>query len=664
MLMSTSLIGTSIISCADSEETERLLGDSLLEGKIGETRIEQLLELCDKNVELFPTLTLQYANEIVELGESLSLEEHTADGYNYIGYAYYNNDEINKALYNFQLAYNISIKIDYIHGHAFSKNGYGLVAYAMGDYNSSMKFFDESLEQYTMAGDLFGKGLGLGNKGAVYESLGSYDKAVDHYLEALRLFEEIDNQEEIANISLNIGHVNGQMDNLEQTLEYYSRAMEIYKSIDYDLGIAIASNNLADFLKTIGNYEEAHKSYLNALTIYSEYNKLDEIAAVLNNLGYIFETSGQLEEALEFYNNALDICQTTGNMESCIIYFNNIGSVYHKLGNYDYAIDNHYTALKTAERLSNGRGLESSLRNLAIDYKAIGNLEESNNYYAQYAEIKDALHSQESYKQFANSEVVYETEKKDAQIIEQKEDIIRRQRRNIILLIGIVISLIVLIVVSILGAIISKERKKSDKLLLNILPARVAKELKDTGKTTPESFENVTVYFSDIVSFTKTSAKLDPEFLINELSDIFTTFDNIMELHQCERIKTIGDAYFAVCGLPAPDENHAENIINSSMEILDALHKRNENSEIQWRIRIGVHTGKVTGGVVGVKKYIYDVFGDTINTASRMESNSEPMRINVSEETFSLVSDKYKFIKRDPLEVKGKGVFQMYFLDI
>jgi adenylate cyclase len=211
--------------------------------------------------------------------------------------------------------------------------------------------------------------------------------------------------------------------------------------------------------------------------------------------------------------------------------------------------------------------------------------------------------------------------------------------------------------------LIAQEKEKSDKLLLNILPVRVANDLKETGKTEPEVFDNVTVFFSDIVGFTKISSQLETPVLINELNSIFTTFDNIIEQHQCERIKTMGDAYLAVCGMPEINPNHAENIINSAIDIVDYLTERNKTVNIQWKVRIGIHTGKVIGGVVGVKKYIYDVFGDTVNTASRMESNSEPMKINISETTYQMVKNKYKAIAREALSVKGKGNMNMYFID-
>jgi ligand-binding sensor domain-containing protein/class 3 adenylate cyclase len=208
-----------------------------------------------------------------------------------------------------------------------------------------------------------------------------------------------------------------------------------------------------------------------------------------------------------------------------------------------------------------------------------------------------------------------------------------------------------------------KEKEKSEALLLNTLPVKVVDDLKKFGKTDPETFENVTVYFSDICTFTDISANLDPHDTINELNDLFTAFDDIMIKHRCERIKTIGDAYMAVCGLPEKDENHALNIARAAIEIRKFLEDRAASHDIKWRVRIGLNSGKVTGGIVGVRKYLYDIFGDTVNTASRMESNSEPMRINCSETTYQILKDKFRFTPRETTIVKGKGEMKMYFIE-
>ena len=210
---------------------------------------------------------------------------------------------------------------------------------------------------------------------------------------------------------------------------------------------------------------------------------------------------------------------------------------------------------------------------------------------------------------------------------------------------------------------LAAEKEKTEELLLNTLPLKVVNELKENGKSEPVSFDDVTVYFSDIVGFTSISSQLEPKVLISELNEIFTGFDDIMEKHDCERIKTIGDAYLAVSGMPERNEKHAANMVNAAMAIREFLLERNKDSTIQWKVRIGIHSGKVVGGIVGVKKYIYDVFGDTINTTSRMESNSEPMRINVSETTYKLLKEQFSFTPRDPMEIKGKGEMRMYFVD-
>jgi len=212
--------------------------------------------------------------------------------------------------------------------------------------------------------------------------------------------------------------------------------------------------------------------------------------------------------------------------------------------------------------------------------------------------------------------------------------------------------------------VIEEEKDKSDRLLLNVLPAKVADELKEKGHSEPQSFEAVTVFFSDVVGFTRLSSTLAPRDLIDELNTIFTRFDEIMDAHGCERIKSIGDAYLAVCGMPEPDPGHARAMTRAAIEVLRYMRDRNRDRGGGWQIRIGLHSGRLVGGIVGIRKYIYDVFGDTINTASRMETCSEPMRINVSETTYHLVKDDFRFLEREPIEVKGKGEMKMFFVDV
>ena len=208
------------------------------------------------------------------------------------------------------------------------------------------------------------------------------------------------------------------------------------------------------------------------------------------------------------------------------------------------------------------------------------------------------------------------------------------------------------------------EKEKSAKLLRNLLPERVIADLQENGASKPERFEHVTVLFSDIVGFTDRCAALDPEEVLAELTDIFTEFDRIFTRHNCERIKTIGDAYLCVSGLPTPTDQHCANILAGAGEALHYLENRNLVKSHVWRMRFGVHTGRVVGGIVGTEKYIYDIFGDTVNTAARMEQLSEPMRINVSQAVRDTAPETFRFLERPAQDVKGKGMMKMYFLDV
>jgi len=210
---------------------------------------------------------------------------------------------------------------------------------------------------------------------------------------------------------------------------------------------------------------------------------------------------------------------------------------------------------------------------------------------------------------------------------------------------------------------VETEREKSERLLLNILPSAVAQELKNTGRSTPQSFPAVTILFSDLVDFTVKSLTLDPATLLGELNDLFSGFDRIMADHGCERIKTIGDAYFAACGIPQSDGDHAFKMVGAARDMIAFMAERNGISPHRWEMRVGIHSGPAIAGIVGTNKYIYDVFGDTVNTASRMESNSDPMRINLSEETVRLLGGRIPVESRGNIDVKGKGSLPMYFVE-
>lgn len=206
------------------------------------------------------------------------------------------------------------------------------------------------------------------------------------------------------------------------------------------------------------------------------------------------------------------------------------------------------------------------------------------------------------------------------------------------------------------------EQKRSDDLLHNILPVKVAKDLKETGKTVPKRHKSVTIMFTDFKGFTELVASMPAITLVNELNDIFGRFDEIVEEAGVEKIETIGDAYVAASGLEEEITQHAINCITAAKQMLSYLEERNKHHEIKWSMRVGIHSGPIVSGVVGKKKFSYDLFGDTINTASRMESSGEPGKINISGPTLQLVKDDIDYDYRGKIHAKGKGEMEMYFV--
>ncbi len=206
------------------------------------------------------------------------------------------------------------------------------------------------------------------------------------------------------------------------------------------------------------------------------------------------------------------------------------------------------------------------------------------------------------------------------------------------------------------------EREKSERLLHALLPAGIAAELKESGSSEPRSFSDASVLFSDLVDFTGQASRLPPATLISELNEMVGAFDGIVAARGCERIKTIGDAYLAVSGFPEPNPDHALCLAEAGLEMIDWLAERNTKSPIAWRMRVGIHSGEVVAGIVGVRRYIYDVFGNTVNIANRMEAASDPMQINVSEATSRLIAGRLACEPRGELPVKGTAPMNMYWL--
>jgi class 3 adenylate cyclase len=210
---------------------------------------------------------------------------------------------------------------------------------------------------------------------------------------------------------------------------------------------------------------------------------------------------------------------------------------------------------------------------------------------------------------------------------------------------------------------LQREKERAERLLLNIMPKAVFEEMKDFGSVAPQRFDDATILMLDFVGFTSMAVSRDPGALVSELNDIFSAFDRIVELFDCERLKTIGDAYMAVSGIPEATEDHAQNVARVALRLRRYLERRNTSHREPWLARIGIHSGPVVGSIVGVQKYVYDIFGPGVNLAARMEAFSDPMQITLTQETYDLIHEEFICTDLGEAEIKGFGTQHLYALD-
>jgi class 3 adenylate cyclase/Tfp pilus assembly protein PilF len=592
----------------------------------------------------------------------------------------------------------------------------GLCYYKLDDYSNAIEWFQQALGLHRERGDLESVASMLNNIGLNYKMLGNYDKAVEYYEQTIRIDEELGKGNEIAKTLNNIGMVYRAWGKYDKAIEYFERSLRLKNSLNDKAGVSKSLNNIGLVYTEWKKYDEAIINFKESLKIEESLNNEGEVAIYLNNLGRVYFYKNLYDTALMYFEKNLDLHIKRNDLDQMALAYNNIGKVYLAQNRYEDAARYLSSALEIYDTLGMEGEKATALANLSninlamglsakalqlLDtstliagklklryqlqqnylyysdiYSGLKNYQKALEYYKKYSVVKDSVFTDDILSKLSDFQIKYETEKKENEILSLRQSKLIQELalkketlfRNFMLALSILLlALAGMIFYSLQlkkkdNRIIAGAMEKSDQLLLNILPAGIANDLKETGKTEPKIFGDVTACFVDIVNFTEKSTSLDPKILIEELNQVFTAFDNIIEKHHCERIKTIGDSYMAVSGLPEPDPMHAHQIVGSCIEMLRYMKERNTDAEYKWEIRVGVHTGEVIAGVVGVKKYIYDVFGDTINTASRMESNSEPMKINISESTYHLVKDSFMTEPRGEIKVRGKGNLRMYFI--
>lgn len=560
----------------------------------------------------------------------------------------------------------------------------GIAWYLRGDYPQALRYYAQSLNFKEQLGDQKGIAATSNNIGLIYFNQGDYLRALDYYVQSLHLEEQIGNQKGVSLSLNNIGRIYNNLGDFSKALDYYKRSLNIKEELGDKKGVATTLNNIGIIFQYQHDYSKALEYHTRSLKIKEEIGDTRGMAPSLHNIGFVYQKQGNNSKALDYFNRSIKIKEEIGDQLGIAQSLNNIWTIYFNQGDYAKALYYCKESYAIAMKLGVLELQKNGCICLSETYKAMGNSDKALKFSELLIAIQDSLHTEETAKKLQRMEfkkTMFQDsllKAEEARLVEKahQEEVKQKNRaKNIFLGSGVILMFVSLGLWRGLQFVrrsrtaIAQEKEKSDNLLLNILPEEIADELKRTGKAKPRKYEQVSILFTDFVDFTRISEQMSPEELVAEINTCYKTFDRIIEKHGAEKIKTIGDAYLAVDGFGKEGVSAAENMVLAALKINDFITKRKKQREASGKpafaIRAGIHTGDVIAGIVGEKKFQFDIWGDAVNTANRLVSHSDVGRVNVSQETFQLLKDdpKFTFTSRGKMQVKGKGEIEMWFIE-
>ena len=684
----------------DSLQTE--LASDKFKNREDSVKVKLLERLSFMLYAINPDDGIKYGVEGLALATKIGWKRGIATMYNSIAVNYQYKSAYDTAQEYFDKSLKVSEEIGYKKGIATCLGNKGYCYTLSGDLTKALEYDLKALKIWEEISDKPGLASNLGNIGSLYLNKGDYANALDYSFKALKINEELGSKNGIATNYGSIGSIYTLQKDYAKALEYYYKALAINKELGKKNAVAGNYANIGSVYSYKEENVKALEYFFQALKLYEEIGAKTNISIMLGNIGEIYQQEHNYTQSIAFLSKALKIARETGNKNAEAEELGTIGECYMRMvtdtGKSDGVIvsTDIYSApyipdtlipkgrsailCKSKEYITAAIKLENEVGNLEVKSQLFHRLSLSDSLlgdykgaldaYQKYTILRDSIFNGETRIKITNLETKRELELKDKQIQINKLAVEKKRNERVLFIAGIV--LLLLVIVFILrnyqaqresNILLSKEKKRSEDLLLNILPAEVADELKEKGTAAARYFDDVTVLFTDFVNFTEAGERMNPQQLIDELDTCFKAFDEIINSYNVEKIKTIGDAYLAVGGLPTADPKHAENIVRTAIQIQRFMAERREKlGDKTFEVRIGIHSGSVVAGIVGVKKFQYDIWGDTVNTAARLQQNSEPGKINISETTYELIKDKFPCLYRGEIDAKNKGVMKMYFV--
>ena len=650
------------------------------------------------------------------LAARLNYPKGEAQAFNNLGVVETIHEQYESAKEHYQKALELRKQLNDKEGMASLYNNIGNLEDELGNYESAIKYLRQSLQIGKELKDSLRIARTSNNIAVVFETRGFYPEALDNAFTYLTYSEFLGDNPEIARAHNLIGNIKSELERFEEAREHYQQSLEIQQQLNDPLELATVHNNIGNNKDDTGEryienkqytlayeaYQEALKDYRKALTIYEQQNDQQGIGGAYNNIGLVFKNLGTyyleqdqpvqaaktFDEAIDYLNRSLNIRRENSNDKGMMEVYNGIGDVRRRQKNFKEALNYTEAYLAIAKRVDDRKFMQKGFKDLSRVYADLGNYGKAYEYRKLYDETRYERLDEEQVKENFRREAIYGDFKNQIELErqlnanEQQQARLREatlQRRSLLLgLLGLLILAALLFNRNRLknkankeledkNKIIQREQERSDELLLNILPEKTAKELKENKKAAAQSYRSVTVLFTDFKSFTQATEQMSPDELVAELDKCFRAFDEISTKYGIEKIKTIGDSYMCAGGLPEANTTHPIDAVRAALEIREFMNtfnlERARAGRPVFETRIGLHTGPVIAGIVGSKKFAYDIWGDTVNTAARMESSGEIGKVNISQSTYNLVKEDFHCESRGKISAKNKGEIEMYFVD-
>ena len=680
------------------------------------SRINTLNELGWQILPDDQSAALSYVNEALAKSIRSRFLKGEANAYVTMAVAASMNAAYDSALYYYQKALTIRQKIKDLKGIANIYNNLGNVFDEKGDFFKAIENYQQAFNIQQQRKDTVKMGRAQYNISTLYWRMGNYPKAIENVYAYLAIVDKLNDKEGIGRAYNQLGNIHVDILKQDKAMVFYQKSLKIWHEtgdleeqanilnnigcLNDDQGETSMDNN--DYEKAFKFFEEALRNLGSSLKIRTDRKDergkgevFNNIGVVYKNLGTLYERTGNAEkskqslnQALASFNLSLKIRENEDDKKGIIEVYNGIGDVYRRQKNYSKALFYALSYQKLADEIGDTKFQQKAFKDLSSLYAATGDYKKAYNLRLKYEDLKDQRMNESNLLKYQQDEFNFkegqkqrELDKKQSEIALQQEKLkSERTMRNSLLGGAILLSLLAMLLfnrnriktrsnkeLTEKNIIIEQERKRSDDLLLNILPESTAHELKTSGSAKARKYEFVSVLFTDFKNFTQIAEKLSAEELVAELDACFKGFDEITEKYNIEKIKTIGDAYMCAGGIPDANNTHPADTVQAGLEMIEFL-KSYQKPKIEkglpyFEVRIGIHTGPVVAGVVGSRKFAYDIWGDTVNLAARMESSGAPGKVNISETTYQAVKEQFNCSHRGMIEAKNKGEIDMYFVD-